>query len=289
MLYHYLKVAYRVLIKNNIYSLISVFGLSIAMCITFIIAGHIIFQLSFDKYHESYGKIYRVIKINKNYSDFKEPNSPFILATTLKNNFPEVKEVARIANLPFQIGGVKIRKNDEFINELDFYSADQELFSILNIPIKRKSTEKVLSDPYNVVISESMANKYYGKDNPLGKMLSIRTRGKSLALKVTGIMYDFPENSSIKADFFCTTDLYIKICPERHDKEAIRNSWEESFFSIFILFKEGVDMNKFESKLNKTLTNFYDENDIQFQFQNLGDIHFYSSEIKNDNYLKWGM
>ena len=286
MLYHYLKVAYRILVKNNIYSLISVFGLAIALSLTFIIVGFILFQLSFDKYHKNYRQVYRVNSINKEYSNSITSESPFILASALRNNFPEVKEAARIVNLPFQIGPVIIQKENEFIEELEFYCADQELFSILDIPLISKSTSQLLSDPYNIVLSESMAYKYFDRDNRLGKILVISTLGKTFELKVSGIMYDFPKNSSIKADFFCSTNLYIELITKYiPDHEVFTKSWDKNFFSTYLLFRENMDVDKFESKLNDALTSLYEVKNIQYQLQNLGDIHFNSSNIKGDLYI----
>jgi len=289
MFFHYLKVAYRILLKNNVYSLISVFGLSIALSLAFIIVGSILFQFSFDKYHKNHKQIYRVIKISKEYNNIKYPSSPYVLGSVLKNNFPEVREVARLINLPFQIGHVIVQKGNELIEELDFYCADQELFSILDIPFKSKSTEKVLSDPYSIVISESMASKYFGKSNPLGEVMIINAIGRTLELRVSGVMYDFPVNSSMSPDFFCSTSLYIDLLSKYvPNRETITKTWEEYAFQTFVLFNEKVDINEFESKLNISLIELFEVKNIQFQLQNIGDIHFKSSELHNDQYFNKG-
>lgn len=289
MFFHYFKLAYRVLIKNNIYSLISIIGLSIALSLAFIISGDILFQLSFDKNHQNHKKIYRVLSVDQESNQRKDANSPYLLASVLKDNFPEVKETARIVNVPFNLGFVRIINEYESIEELDFYSADQEIFSILDILLISKTADKALADPSNIILSESAALKYFDRENPLGKTMLVRIYGKSFELKVTGIFKDFPENSSIKADFFCTTDLYIEVIRQYYsDLTKITDVWDEELFVTLVLFKDHTNVGELESKLNKVVQSFYNVKNTHYEFQNLADLHFFSLDIKNDLYFLKG-
>lgn len=286
MIFLYLKVAYRILIKNNVYSLISILGLSVAMSLTFILIGFILFQLSFNKYHKNHDQIYRAISINLDYDNSKEAGSPFILASALKNNFPEVNKVARLMNIPFTICHTKIKKEDDFIEEQEFYSADPEIFSILDIPLKSKSSDNVLTEKYSIVLSETMAHKYFGNDNPVGERLTTKICGRVYEFVITGIMFDFPKNSSIQADFFCSNDFCSTLFSKYYrDDSEFFESWEEQFFNTIILFNKKVKITNFQKKLNTSIKDLYEENSVQFQMQKLEDIYFYSSNIKNDYYF----
>ncbi len=284
MIIYFFKSAWRILRKNKFFSFISILGLSIALGLSFIIIGFILFQLSFNKCY-NYKQIYRVISVYERYNSKKYPEQPFVLASTLKNSFPEVEESGSIMNVPFLFSYVKVTKGKELIEEPNFYCADKEFFSIFNLPIKSKSKEEVLSDPYDIVLSESMAHKYFENNNPLGKTLVVRIYGKNFELNVSGIMEDFPANSSINADFFCTTDLILEIISHESNQEEAKHSWKESEFQTYLLFREKVDVKSFESKLNETLINLFKLKDIHFYLQNLGDIYFNSNDITNDLYI----
>ncbi|OJW74007.1 ABC transporter permease [Spirosoma sp. 48-14] len=204
MLRNYLKIALRNLWKERFYSLISIGGLAAGISISVIIFQFVFHEWSYDSFHEKEESIYRIVSRNEQSS---YPAFSSKLAEQLVRGNPEIKAYTRI--LRDKSAVIKSLENPTLINEeTGFVFADQSLFSIFSFPLKYGNAKKCLERPFTVVISERVADKYFGKENPVGKTISYN--GQHL-LEVTGVANNVPTNSTLRFDFVSSQNTYQKI------------------------------------------------------------------------------
>ncbi len=194
MLRNYLIVAYRNLMRHKVYSLINVAGLSIgiAFCIlTFLYVRH---EWSFDAFHDKADRIYRV------YTETRFGQSgmtPDPLGPALEAAFPDIRAV-RIGG-----GASSVKEGDRSLGR-SIYFADPTILEVFTFPLLKGDPATVLEDPYSLVITDAAARKYFGDEDPIGKVLSVDLVGLRRVVRdlvITGIAKTIPKNSSIRFDF----------------------------------------------------------------------------------------
>jgi putative ABC transport system permease protein len=173
--------------RNKTYSVINVIGLSIGLACVIIILSWVRYEMSFDDYHQHSDRIYRVQK-----PPFCTLAPSFV--PLLKKDFPEIEQIARMTD-----GGEFILKHEEksFVEKRLFF-AEENIFSILSLEMLAGNMKTALSQPNCIVIAESAAQKYFGTENPLGKILMF---SDTIPLTITGVIKDMPVNSHIHLDF----------------------------------------------------------------------------------------
>ncbi len=279
MIKNYLKTAYRFFLRNKIFSIINIIGLSIGMVCFFFILIYVINETSYDKFNEKGDQIYRVLSLDHNYNDWITPQTPYQLAPNLKNNFPEIIKATRTIRLP----GMEIKKGNDFIQERNFQCSDNDIFDIFSFSVIKGDSKSLLAKPNSVVISEKMAKKYFEKEDPIGKVLTINNDGLVLDLIVTGIIKDIPKYSTFKADFIGSIDLGINELKRMLNDPLVEEKWEYEFFTTFILLPPNFDINILKEKLNTFPETFLSEkNQKEYDLQNLNDIYLKSSQLLNN-------
>lgn len=190
MIKNYLKVAWRNLVKNKVFSFINILGLTIGITVCMMIFLFIMNESSFDKFHKQENNIYRVMRrfdVSKNRVPYL--SGPY--ATALLNDFPgEIKKAVRVMT-----SSDLISFGNTSFNEKKVYLADPGFFSLFSFPLLRGNASTVLKEPGSVVLSETTAKKYFGNiDKAMGKVVEMN---KHRQLKVTGIAKDVPSNSHL--------------------------------------------------------------------------------------------
>lgn len=244
MLRNYLKIAYRNLVKNKIFSAINIFGLAIGIASCLLITLYVVDELSFDKFHEKGDRIYRLNNdILYGGQDMRMAQTPDILAPTLKKDYPQVENYVRF----FNEGSFLIKKTGEanFIREEKILYADSTVFDVFTFPLVAGNPKTVLNEPSVIVISEAAAKRHFGTENPIGKTLNLDNRKN---FKITGVMKDFPVNSQIQADFF----ISMKSLQYDWGNFLSNNHWS------FILIKDDADPKSFDAKFENVITNYVD-------------------------------
>ncbi len=196
MLKNYLKIALRNLIKNKVYSAINILSLStgIACCsLIFLFVRH---ELSYDKFHEGADTISLVLY---KYNEFINSATPGTFGPALKSDFPEVVSFVRTTG--FVSGSAALIKYGEKIYRESIIYADAAFFTFFTFPLEHGNPETVLKNPKSIVLSKQMAEKYFGKDYPIGKILLLKFKDKFEDYIVTGVAEPIPRNSSIQFDF----------------------------------------------------------------------------------------
>jgi putative ABC transport system permease protein len=244
MLFNYLKIAARNLLKYKFISFINLFGLTVGLACCLLILTYIINELSFDKYHDKADRIYRVTRV------FNNPENgdvslhlgtiapPF--APLLVNDFKEIESVTRF----LQNGVTPFRYGDKLFNEQNPYWADSNFFDFFNMEVVKGNPKKALTDPYCVMLSEEVAKKYFGNDDPLNKVIRMNNQSD---FKVTGVFKPLPANTHFHPDlmlsFSTLRDTAI------YGEENLRTNWGNNSFFTYILLPKGYDIKKLEAQM----------------------------------------
>ena len=190
--------AFRSFIKNKIYTLINVFGLALGMACTILIILFVHDELTYESQHQRAENIYRVITLGKiGDNEIRTANASIPLGKVLKEEFPFVKQFVRVKGG----GSMSINYEKDAYNENRFYFVDSTIAEVFTIPFVKGNPSTALSRPNTVVITESIASKYFGTDDPIGK----RIKGENdIEFEVTGIVKDVPVNTHFKYDFLAS-------------------------------------------------------------------------------------
>jgi len=192
MFKNYLKIALRNIQKNKIYSSLNIIGFAIGIAAYILIGLYVNYELSYDKIHEKSDRIYQVFTS-------RAATTPAPLAPTLMKEFPEVEAATRVEDA----GGFLIRHGEKVFIEENWFWADMYLFDIFTFPFLKGEKSSVFDKPKSIVINEKTAEKYFGDQDPINKILTCTfTNGKNIDFTVTGVLKNIPQNSYIKGDFF---------------------------------------------------------------------------------------
>ena len=178
MIKNYFRIAIRNLLKYRFISFINLFGLTVGLSCCLLITVYILNELSFDRFNEKAGRIYRVntdILFGGNNLHMAVTCDP--MGATLQRDYPQVEEFVRLYN---SRGSKLIRKGNEFINENKVVHADSTLFNVFTLPAISGDTKTALNDPNTVVITESTAKKYFGTIDAVGKIVETNDHNSTL-------------------------------------------------------------------------------------------------------------
>lgn len=278
MIKNYFKIAWRNLLKNKNYTVINITGLAIGIASCLIIMLFVVDELSYDRYNEKADEIVRVVfnaKINGEI--IKEAVVMAPVAEALKKEFPEVVDAARLRNM----GSPKIIYNNQAYRDGKLAFVDPNFFKIFTLPIIAGNKVSPLSEPHTVIITQEEAYKYFGNEDPIGKILDLKDKGQQL--KVTAVIDKVPQNSHFHFDMFASMLGH---------NDAKKTSWMESNFFSYLLLKKGHNYKDLEAKLPEivekyvgpqikqalgvSFVEFTKDNQIGLFLQPLTDIHLFS-------------
>ena len=241
MLKKYFSFAFRNIFKNKLYSLLNIFGLAIGITACLLIMFYVNNELKYDKFHERSSRIYRLT------TRFYVQDRIMDLATTsylqgemVENECPEVEDFVRFS----RYGTSRIIKyGEKNFTEEKFLWVDNSLFSIFSYKLKKGDPKHALTEPYSVVITEKIAEKYFGDEDPLGKSLLVHNKD---LYKVTGILEDYPQTSHLRPDFFASfSSLNI------YSTNDIANDLVGNVdYYTYLLLREDSDPEEMEQKLD---------------------------------------
>jgi len=251
MLKNFFISAYRSILKNKFYSLLNIFGPAIGITCAILILLYVKEELTFDKHSRNYDRIYRLE------SDFNISGKatlaalvPIPMAATMKDEYPEIEEIARFVG--FGINNILFRYKDIKYFEDKFYFADSTVFKVFDYKFVLGSPDRALNDPNTIVIAESFAARYFGKENPIGMVLTTSNFGDC---RVTGVIKDLPPNSHLKFDCLVSmTTIVNLIGVDNFNSRSAQAFWNISAFSYILLAKNA----RIEDLLAK-FPGFYDK------------------------------
>jgi putative ABC transport system permease protein len=239
MFKNYFKIAFRNLWKHKAFSTINILGLTVGLTAGFLIFLYVSFELSYDNFHSRADRIYRIVADIKTPTEVIHAGGPsWAVAPHLKLDFPEVEHAVRVAG----DDNLLIRKGDVKFTETKVAWVDSAFFKMFDFKLIKGDPNTAMNDPFSIVLSETAAKKYFGKDDPLGQSMLIG--GDGLPGKVTGVMKDIPENSQIKADMVLSITTIKK-----QWNEGLDNQWGNYGAQAYVMLKPGANYKAFEKKL----------------------------------------
>ncbi len=264
MFKNYLKITIRNIKKHKGYSFINISGLAVGMACCILIFLWVKDELSFDRFHENADSIYRVTEHQYNSSGdyFPVAVTPWPLAEALKNDYPEIIESARLRIL----SGPLISYKDKKIYERDFVAADPSFLEIFSFLLKKGDLSTALTEPNTILITEKAAARYFGKEDPIGKILTFHN---TYDFKVTGVLEDVPHNSHIQFDFLVPFESTLR-------KFGWTDSWWTNNYTTYIRLAKNASIRNISDKIYEYLKKINEQTRIKLVLQPLTDIHLRS-------------
>ena len=247
MFRNYLIVGIRNLLRHKGYSSINVLGLAIGIACCILILLYVQDELSYDRYHEKSDRIYRLAEsATVAGRPIEAAVTPPPWAPVMAEEFPEIEQITRL-----KPPGSRwlIRYEENRFYERYFVFADSSVFDIFTIPLVQGNAKTALAEPGAVVLSESMAAKYFGDENPVGKVI---TGDDLYEFTITGIMEDMPGNSHFHFDFLAS---YASLAPYRlyNEPSTMQNHGFNHDVFTYLLLREGQEPEDLESKFPEFL------------------------------------
>ncbi|MDE2728121.1 MAG: ABC transporter permease [Gemmatimonadota bacterium] len=273
MLRNYLSVALRNLRRHPAYSLINIAGLAIGMATCVLILMYIQDELGYDRYHPHADRVYRIVDdIESGGQTVQTAGTPTGWGPALRRDFPEIELLVRIRGTET---AWLVDLGNTIYYERKVIWAEPELFEMFDMPLVLGDPETALAEPYSMVISEELAFKYFGAEDPIGKAVNLDNRWDFM---VTGVMENVPTNAHMRPDMLVSyTTMNAIRSWDLDDWEYHRNLY------TYIRLRENVSPDEFEAKLPAFLErhagDHYREEGISLRpsLQPLVDIHLYSN------------
>ncbi len=280
MIKNYFKIAWRNLWKNKVFSAINIVGLAIGMAACIVIMVFVFYEKGFDGIHTK--NIYRLDEVQKFEGMVAPQNvalSMYPMAPTLKNEFPEVRNVTRVR----QNERVNMRVGETRIVLPAVYFVDSTFLQIFDFVLLKGNRETVLQKPNSLLLTEESAAKLFGKEDPMGKTVQ-RYGGDTLSFTVTGILKNIPDNSHMQFDgLFSFSTIY---------NPRMLENWGGNWLITYLELAPNTDIAAMEKKFPDYLKRHMREDNWKFYelfLQPLKEVHANSSNITHDyiNYQKF--
>ncbi|GAB4052915.1 ABC transporter permease [Spirosoma litoris] len=268
MLRNYLKIARRTLTRQKSYSLINVLGLALGMGCGILIFMFVNYHLSFDTFQPDADRVYRVISEMPKDQDNQIGAVPAPLGQALRQDYPFFDKVGRVVGFGGLISLPSSKDNKKFKEPNGVAYAEPEFLEILGLPLVSGDKKKVLTEPNTAIITQSLASKYFGNQNPIGQLIRLDNKTN---FSITGVLKDLPVNTDRRQEIYLS---YVTL------KET--NPWLDTWGGIFggtncfLLLKAGESPAAAEKAMESLNKKYYSEQDagnFWFKLQPLSDIH----------------
>ena len=263
MFKNYFKIAWRNLIKNKSLSIINITGLSVSIAFCLVLFFYIRYEQSYDSFQTKKDHLFRLEMSNtfpssdtakKSFFSFLTKNDdinnqlvfPVIVAANMQNEFPEIRSITRLKDN----GDILVKINNETYKENHFLYSDSNFFSNFSFHLIKGNPRTVLNSNNDVVISASLAKKYFGTGEAIGKTIEL-DQDTTMLYTVSGVAEDAPQNSSIQYN------LIVPITSDPGYQEQINEGFNQSNTVYMVELANNVDYKKFETKMNKWVADYY--------------------------------
>ncbi|WEK34851.1 MAG: ABC transporter permease [Candidatus Pseudobacter hemicellulosilyticus] len=261
----YVKVAWRNLLKNKGFTFINISGLAIGLATCLLIVLYVMDELSYDRFHTKADRIYRVdpsIRFSDN--TYELAVAAPSMAEAMVRDYPQVEAAVRFRNY----GGWLVKRGADNIREEKVIFADASLFSVFSLNMLNGNPATALKEPGTLVLTESMARKYFNRTDVVGESLTV---GDHEQYRITGVIRDMPAQSHFQFDFFASL---------AGSREAKENNWLSHNFNTYILLREGADPALLTEQM-KTLVTRYANPQVESIMQaNLDELEKAGSYIR---------
>ena len=268
MLSNYFKVALRYLMRNKGYSIINILGLAIGITCCVLVMLFVRSEWSYDRFHSKADRIYRVW-LQEDYEGhaFTNTLTPIPLGPTLQSNIPDIESSCRVNlfNTLVQYGGNRFNEAISMV--------DSNFFQLFDFGLVEGSRQNTFPNSRSLVVSEELAKKYFGKEEPIGKNLELQLGTEKVLFTVTAVCKKTPHESSIQFDMLIPHSNDHLLYNERQRLRGWTQVWEETY----VLVRDGIDQKtaeqKFPALVKKIAGENYKENQYNLHLQPITDIH----------------
>jgi len=239
MIKSYVKIAVRNLLRHKLFSFINVFSLAIGLAISILITLFVVEELSYDKFHEKRNNLYRVEQdqFQSSNSDPKHvTETPVPMASALMEKIPEIKYATRYRT----VGRFILRYQDKYFPESGIRAVDSEFLEMFTFPFIEGNKSTALDDPYSIILTKNMAEKYFEDESPIGKTISVDSK---FDVKVTGIIENVPSNSSMQFTMLVPYKLLETL-------GLIEGTWVSNDLTTFVQLHENMFIHAVNKKID---------------------------------------
>lgn len=271
MLFQYLKLSWRNLLKNRQFSALNILGLSSGLAIALLLILYIRDEKSYDQYHENVDRIQRLcLTLSYDGQERKVTTAPNAAGPAILENLSGVEDQVRILNHNF--GDIAfINSGEKQISTQHLVWADPSILNIFDIPLISGSKTEALSAPGKVILSEDMAKTIYGDENPIGKKIKI---DQNLDVEISGVYKNFPKNSSMHPEIIGSFNSI-----EWASKNIV---WSNVSFETYLLLHENTNPKLLEQQINQLVERNVPEENRYYTIwlQSMNDLHLHSTEMQ---------
>jgi putative ABC transport system permease protein len=273
MISNYFKIAIRSLLRNKAFTFINVFGLVLGISFSTMLYTYVSHELSYDTFHQKSDRIYRILTIDKSAPENVRTYGITVppLGPELVKSLPEIKEMVRLhrfsGQVVVEIGDAKYSERNWFTTE------DTNFFNVFDFDFIEGDKATALSQPFSVVLTESMAKKYFADESAIGKSFNLQEIG---VVKVTGVLKDIPANSHLQFDL-----LFSKILTNT-EWETYLNDWQDFGAYTYVVLQQDKSLKDVEAKI-PALMKKHRGADAEVQattFQPIQNIYLHSTDIQ---------
>jgi len=274
MFKNYMKITLRNIRRHKGYSFINIAGLVLGFTVVILITIYIRYEFSYDRFHENSDSIYRVI------SKSKEARSgslwwnatPGLLKSTLLEECPGVENAARLCLWKSIINLRGLFSNGKLSDfESAIYLVDPEFLEIFSFPLVKGDPKTALTDPFSILLTREMAEKYFGSEDPVGKVLNA---DKTYDYKITGVLENIPANSHVHFNFLISFST-VYAFPE--GKEGRVEAWESHNYITYLQLTEDADPKKVQARMHDIVKSHKERYTNNFFLDPITRIHLHSN------------
>jgi putative ABC transport system permease protein len=271
MLLSILKSAARNIVKRKFNTILSVIGLTVGYSSFILISMFIKYELSWDNFHDSYDRIYR-IQTYKTVEDERLMQTSPALSRYLDNKFSDIHKHGIV--LPYQKEFLSIALDNEHIEKEGQY-ADQNYLDIFSFHFIHGDKSGALVDPLSIILSSKVAKTLFQDDNPVGKTIVLQ---KKHNLKVTGVYEDLPKNSHLRPDFIISFSTLETIW----NRKDIFEQWDWNAYFTYVMLNDNADYKNLDASIKDILKDKIESDYRQLYLRPLSKLNLFST---SDNYL----
>lgn len=240
MFRNYIKIAFRNLMKHKTFSFINVVGVAVGLACFLLIALYVKDELVYDRYNTKADRIYRVTRTflsSEGVATLKLAQLAPPFAPLIRQDFPEIEEVVRTID-----EDALIRYGEHAFHERDIFFAEPSIFKVFDFQVVAGKASYALTNPFSIMLSRPMAEKYFGRENPIGKTVRLENQ---FDLTVTGVFEPLPSQAHFHPSFLVSFNTFND--SRVYGAEQLRTNWGNNSFNTYLLLKPGGDPQRIET------------------------------------------
>ena len=263
MFKNYLIVALRNISRNKLFSTVNILGLAFGMCSALLIFLWVNDELLFNKYHANIDRLYRVME-NQQYSDgtiYTFSATPGPMAPFIKEKYPEIELATRYT---WQVNQL-FQYDDKSFYETGRYT-DPDFLTMFSFPLKEGDSKTALKEKNSIVISSAMAEKYFGKQSPIGKLLTMNSK---VTVVVTGVLEVLPKNSTFQFEYLLPFEYFFD------ENKSWLGQWGNNNIATFVMFRENTNVSAFGEKFRDEIKSHNEGTNVKLFVQPFADAYLH--------------